>query len=101
MMEGRQAESLKIARELTGTITEAEARKEKWKEFYLPSPLFSMIRFGRWDDLPARAGPPKGLRMQEGMWRLGRGLASAAMGRIPGAEGEHFVLTGPGQAVSP
>lgn len=94
MMEGRQAEALKIARELTMTITEAEARKEKWKEFYLPSPLFSMIRFGRWDDLLHEPVPPKGLRVQEGMWRLGRGLASAAMGRIPGAEGEHFVLTG-------
>ncbi len=94
MMEGRQAEALKIARELTMTITEAEARKEKWKEFYLPSPLFSMIRFGRWEDLLHEPVPPKGLRVQEGMWRLGRGLASAAMGRIPGAEGEHFVLTG-------
>lgn len=94
MMEGRQAEALKIARELTMTITEAEARKEKWKEFYLPAPLFSMIRFGRWDDLLHEPVPPKGLRVQEGIWRLGRGLASAAMGRIPGAEGEHFVLTG-------
>ncbi len=94
MMEGRQAEALKIARELTGTITEAEARKEKWKEFYLPAPLFSMIRFGRWDDLLREPVPPKGLRMQEGMWRLGRGLASAATGRIPGSEGEHFVLAG-------
>lgn len=94
MMEGRQAEALKIARELTMTITEAEARKEKWKEFYLPAPLFSMIRFGRWDDLLHEPVPPKGLRVQEGVWRLGRGLASAAMGRIPGAEGEHFVLTG-------
>ncbi len=94
MMEGRQAEALKIARELVGTITEAEARKEKWKEFYLPAPLFSMIRFGRWEDLLHEPVPSKGLRMHEGMWRLGRGLASAAVGRIPGAEGEHFVLAG-------
>lgn len=28
------------------------------------------------------------------MWRLSRGLALAATGRIPGAEGEHFVLAG-------
>lgn len=94
MMEGRQAEALKIARELTGTITEAEARKEKWKEFYLPAPVFSLIRFGRWEDLLREPVPPKGLRVHEGMWRLGRGLASAAVGRVPGAEGEHFVLAG-------
>jgi tetratricopeptide (TPR) repeat protein len=28
------------------------------------------------------------------MWRLGRGLALAATGRLPGAEGEHVVLAG-------
>jgi tetratricopeptide (TPR) repeat protein len=92
MMEGRHVEALRAARELTGTITEAEARKNKWKEFYLPAPLFSLVRFGRWDELLREPVPPKGLRFQEGMWRLGRGLALAATGRIPGAEGEHFVL---------
>lgn len=91
-MEGRHVEALKVARELTGTITEAEARKEKWKAFYLSIPLFSLIRFGQWDELLRELVPPKGLRFQEGMWRLGRGLALAATGRIPGAEGEHFVL---------
>ncbi len=30
----------------------------------------------------------------EGMWRLGRGLALVATGRLPGAEGEHVVLAG-------
>lgn len=93
-MEGRHAEALKVARELTGTITEAEARKDKWKEWFLPTPLFSLIRFGQWDDVLREPVPPKGLRFQEGMWRLGRGLALAATGRIPGAEGELFVLAG-------
>ncbi len=93
-MEGRQVEALKIARELTGTITEAEARKDKWKEFYLPAPLFSLIRFGRWEEVLREPPPAKGLRYHEGMWRLGRGLASVATGRIPGAEGEHVVLAG-------
>lgn len=92
MMEGRHVETLNVARELTGTITEAEARKNKWKEFYLPAPLFSLIRFGQWDELLREPVPPKGLRFQEGIWRLGRGFALAATGRIPGAEGEHFVL---------
>ena len=91
-MEGRHVDALNVARDLIGTITEAEARKNKWKEFYLPTPLFSLIRFGQWDELLREPVPPKGLRFQEGMWRLGRGFALAATGRIPGAEGEHFVL---------
>ncbi|MDP1767833.1 MAG: hypothetical protein Q8L74_03395 [Nitrospirota bacterium] len=93
-MEGRNAEAMKIARELTATITAEEARKDRWKELYLPTPIFSMIRFGRWEELLREPPPPKGLRLMEGMWRLGRGLAHVATGRIPGAEGTHVALAG-------
>lgn len=92
VMEGRKTEALKVARQLTGTITEDEARKAKWKEFYLPTPLWSMIRFGQWDELLREPPPPTPLRLQQGMWRLGRGMALSASGRLPGAEGEHVVL---------
>ncbi len=93
MMEGRSVEATKVARELTKTITEEEARTDKWKELYLPVPLYSLIRFGRWDELLREPPPPKGLRLMDGMWRLGRGLALASTGRLPGAEGEHYALT--------
>ncbi len=93
-MEGRRDEALKVARDLTGTISEEEARKDKWKELYLPVPFWSMIRFGQWNELLREPAPPKSLRLQQGMWRLGRGLALAATGRLPGAEGEHVVLAG-------
>ncbi len=93
-MEGRRGEALKVARELTKTITEEEARKEKSKELYLPTPLWSMIRFGQWDELLREPAPPKALRLQQGIWRLGRGLALSATGRLPAAEGEHVVLAG-------
>lgn len=94
VMEGRGTEALKVARRLTGTITEDEARKDKWKELYLPAPLWSMIRFGQWDELLREPPPPKPLRLQQGIWRLGRGMALSASGRLPGAEGEHLVLAG-------
>mgnify|MGYP001587669411 FL=1 len=93
-MEGRNVEAMKAARNLTATITEEEARKDRGKELYLPTPIFSMIRFGRWEELLREPPPPKGLRLTEGMWRLGRGLALVATGRLPGAEGEHVVLAG-------
>ncbi|NJN71272.1 MAG: hypothetical protein HC801_14045 [Nitrospira sp.] len=93
-MEGRKTEALKAARQLTKTINEEEARRDKWKELYLPTPLWSMIRFGQWDVLLRELPPPKTLRFQQAMWRLGRGMALSASGRLPGAEGEHFVLAG-------
>ncbi len=93
-MEGRNVEAMKAARDLTASITEEEARKERGKELYLSTPIFSMIRFSRWEELLKEPPPPKGLRLMEGMWRLGRGLALVATGRLPGAEGEHVVLAG-------
>ena len=93
-MEGRNVEAMKAARDLTATITAEEAGKHRWKELYLPTPIFSMIRFGRWEELLKEPAPPKGLRLMEGMWRLGRGLAFVATNRLPGAEGEHVVLSG-------
>lgn len=94
MMEGRSADALKAADALLGTITEEEARKDRIKEQYLPAKLFTLIRFGRWDEMLREPPPPKGLHLLEGIWRLGRGLASVAMGRLPGAEGEHHALSG-------
>ena len=93
-MEGRNVDAMKAARDLTSTITVEEALKDRSKEFYLPTPIFSMIRFGRWEELLRESPPPKGLRLMEGMWRLGRGLAHVATGRLPGAEGERIILSG-------
>ena len=94
MMEGRNDDALKAARDLTATIELEEVRKDRGKELYLSAPIFSMIRFGRWEELLREPAPPKGLRLLDGMWRLGRGLALVATGRLPGAEGEHVVLAG-------
>ena len=93
-MEGRRTESLKVARELAMTVTEEEARKDTLKKLYLPTPIWSMIRFGQWSDMLREPAPPKNLRLYEGLWRLGRGLALAGTGRLYGAEAELAVLTG-------
>ena len=92
MMEGRSAEALKAAASLLSTITEEEARKDRIKEQYLPAKFFTLIRFGRWEEMLREPPPPKGLYLLEGVWRLGRGLALLATGRLPGAEGEHHAL---------
>jgi len=93
MMEGRSAASLQAADALLGTITEAEARKDPIKEQYLPSKLLTWIRFGHWEKMLQELPPPKGLHLVEGIWRLGRGLGSVAMGRLPEAEGSRHALS--------
>lgn len=91
-MEGRKTESLKIARQLTTLVTEYKAQKDKWKEGYLPTPIWSLIRFGQWSDLLREPAPRASLRLHHAIWRLGRGLALTATGRLPEAEAELAVL---------
>ncbi|HKY72670.1 MAG TPA: hypothetical protein VJL88_12190 [Nitrospira sp.] len=92
MMEGRSAEALKTATSLLTTITDEEAKSNHSKEAYLTTKLFTWIRFGRWEDLLREPPPSKGLHLVEGTWRLGRGLALVATGRLPGADGERQAL---------
>ncbi|HEY5627297.1 MAG TPA: hypothetical protein VIR79_05090, partial [Nitrospira sp.] len=91
-MEGRSENALKAARALTATITEEEVRKDRIKEQYLPVEMFTLIRFGRWDEMLRMLPPPKGLRLMEGIWRFGRGLGSVSSGRLPEAEGSRHAL---------
>ncbi|HKT34059.1 MAG TPA: hypothetical protein VJR03_04455 [Nitrospira sp.] len=92
MMEGRSADALKAATSLVSTITDEEAKANRSKEVYLTTRLFTWIRFGRWEDLLREPPPVKGLHLVEGTWRLGRGMALVATGRLPGAEGERQAL---------
>ena len=92
MMEGRSADAEKAATSLGATITDDEAKSNRSKEAYLTAKLFTWIRFGRWNDLLREPPPPKGLHLLEGTWRLGRGMALVATGRLPGADGERQAL---------
>ena len=91
-MEGRSAEAVKVARQLAGTIRETEVRQELSNDLYRSVPLWSMIRFGQWDALLKELPPPTTFRLKQAIWRLGRGMALIASGRVPGAEGEHTAL---------
>ena len=92
LMEGRSAEAMKVARQLTATVREADIRRDSSQELYLPVPLWTMIRFGQWEALLRELPPPNTLRLKQAIWRLGRGMALGASGRVPGAEGEHAAL---------
>ena len=92
LMEGRSAEAMKVARQLTVTMREADIRRDSSQELYLPVPLWTMIRFGQWEALLQELPPPNTFRLKQAIWRLGRGMALGASGRVPGAEGEHAVL---------
>ncbi len=88
VMEGRSAEALQAARDLLSKISVDEILKEPSLEWYAPTVLFTMARFGQWGELIRQPPPPKELRYTTGVWHYVRGLAFAATTRFGSAEGE-------------
>ena len=81
MMEGRSAEVLRAAGDLSAIYSYEMARSRPFVEFFMPVALFSLARFGRWDDILRQPRPPNELRYLTGMWHYARGLALAARGQ--------------------
>ena len=87
-MEGRSVEAAQVARDLLGKISVDEIAKEPSLEWYAPTLLLTMARFGQWGELIRQPPPPKELRFTTGLWHYVRGLAFAATTRFGSAEGE-------------
>ena len=81
MMEGRSTEVLRAAGELSEFYSYETARSRPFVEFFMPVVLFSLARFGKWDDILRQPRPPNELRYLTGMWHYARGLALAARGQ--------------------
>nr|AIA12679.1 Tetratricopeptide repeat [uncultured bacterium] len=58
-------------------------------EYFMPTPYFSLARFGRWDELLAEPAPSSDLKYTTGMWHYSRGLAHAAQGHLDQAQAEY------------
>ncbi|MBA5869558.1 MAG: hypothetical protein GDA68_06130 [Nitrospira sp. CR2.1] len=88
VMEGRSTEAAQVARDLLGKISVDEIVKEPSLEWYAPTLLLTMARFGRWGELIRQPPPPRELRFTTGLWHYVRGLAFSATTRFGSAEGE-------------
>jgi tetratricopeptide (TPR) repeat protein len=96
-MEGRRADALKAATEMQSKshpdMVRDPAMGGMIQHFQL-TPLFTMVRFGMWDDVLAQPAPADDLRYMKGMWHAARGLASVAGKRLSEAEKERTALAG-------
>jgi tetratricopeptide (TPR) repeat protein len=57
-------------------------------QHFLVTPLYALVRFGRWDEVLAYPRPDEDLLYPEGVWRYARGLALIRKGRLDEAEAE-------------
>jgi tetratricopeptide (TPR) repeat protein len=57
-------------------------------QHYHMMPLYSLVRFGKWDEVLAQAAPASDLKYPMGVWHYARGLAFLAKGQVNQAPGE-------------
>jgi tetratricopeptide (TPR) repeat protein len=61
-------------------------------EVYVPTPIFVLVRFHRWDEIVRLPPPNPKLAMTTAFWHFARGSAFAAKGQIAMAEAERRIL---------
>lgn len=83
---GRYAAAIGAARRLERLVPVEVLRQAPPAEFWGPTSYYTMVRFGRWDEMLKEPAPPADLRFTTGMWHYARGLAHAAKGDLTKAE---------------
>jgi tetratricopeptide (TPR) repeat protein len=86
-MEGRFADAKQAADELIAHV-HPMVHDMPMAEAYLPTPIFVLVRFHRWDEVLKIPPPEPSLAMTTAFWHFARGSAAVAKGQIGMAEAE-------------
>ncbi|MBL9123837.1 MAG: hypothetical protein JNG90_09410 [Planctomycetaceae bacterium] len=85
-MEGRSAEALAAAEQFGKLVPEEMIREMPMIEGFAPTKLFTLVRFGKWEQVLAEPEPAADLTYSVGMWHYGQGVACAALKRLDDAQ---------------
>ena len=89
MMEGQSELATRAAREMIANIPEDFVREMAFfADGYMTIPLDALMRFGRWDEILREPKPAAYLPITTAHWHFARGVALAALGRLPEAKAE-------------
>jgi tetratricopeptide (TPR) repeat protein len=97
-MQGRSREAIGAAREVGGAVAPEMMRAMPMLEYFAPTVVFGLVRFGRWDDVLEEPAPGDEFVYASGMWHYGRGMAFAATGRPDDAARELAAVEAAAQA---
>ena len=84
-MEGRSAESIENARKVAGFLSPEAMAHMPMLEGIAASTYFTLVRFGRWDEVLAQPAPEPRFKYLTGIRHWARGVAYAAKGRLRAA----------------
>ncbi|MDX1582013.1 MAG: hypothetical protein R3338_00265 [Thermoanaerobaculia bacterium] len=93
-LEGRSELAIETAREMASIVDEERMRERPLAtlQHYWITPLYALVRFGRWDEILGRDEPAEDLVYPRGVWHYARGMAFARKGRFGAAESELAAL---------
>jgi tetratricopeptide (TPR) repeat protein len=91
-MEGRSADAISAARDLVAQLDPEGMRQMPMLEYFSPTLLFTLARFGRWQEVLAQPAPPDDLAYSRALWAYARGLAFAAQGNLEQAQAQLALL---------
>jgi tetratricopeptide (TPR) repeat protein len=93
-LEGRGKYAVEVAKTL-GSKQDASMMVSPFGfqvQHFSVTPIFAMVRFGRWDDLLEIPEPDKKAIYARAMWHYGRGVAYARQGMTDKAEDQRLAL---------
>ncbi|HSF40088.1 MAG TPA: hypothetical protein VLT87_09865 [Thermoanaerobaculia bacterium] len=89
-LEGRSALALEAARDMASGIDHHAMRQDGLGtlQHYQITPLYALVRFGRWDEILKTPEPDADLVYPRAVWHYARGMAFARTGRPDEADRE-------------
>jgi tetratricopeptide (TPR) repeat protein len=91
-MEGRRADSVQAARKATAGITKMDIEHMPMTQWVKATPLYTLLRFGLWDEVLREPEPDPGWLYVSAMWHYARGTAFGRKNQLPEAEREATAL---------
>lgn len=99
-MEGRFKVAEKAAREVSDRAT-AFAAQMPMAEWFVPTRMFVLVRFRRWNDISGIPEPDAKLHLAHAAWRFARGMSFAGAGKLDAAQAERDALATELRAIPP
>ncbi len=89
-MEGNQTLAMQAAYDTAAMADEQKMRERGYEtlQHYYSMPLYTMTRFGKWDEILAQTAPAEDLMYPNGVWHYARGTAFTAKGQLQEASQE-------------
>jgi tetratricopeptide (TPR) repeat protein len=93
IMQGRSKTAIEAARKVASRVPE-DLHGDAWALYqsFLSMPLYTLVRFGKWDEILSEPRPPEQSRYWTGIWHYARGMAYARTGQIKKARKELAAL---------